>query len=102
MSELMRLYNTYLCSASDTLLDIGSPNLRWKELFLNGSISSANVIVGSSIILSNSAKACINSKILTSNAVSLTNGDTWFQSSSNIMYLFVRSGAFNYYVSMNT
>lgn len=58
--------------------------------------------VGSSLVLSNSAKAYLNVNILTHNAASPSNGDVWFQSSSNTMFLSIRSGSFTYSVEMGT
>jgi hypothetical protein len=58
--------------------------------------------VGSSIILSNSANAYLNVKILTHNAASPSDGDTWFQASSNTMYLAIRSNNANYYIRMDS
>lgn len=46
--------------------------------------------------------APLNINILTSAAANSANGDIWFQSSSNIMYIFVRSNNSNYFVAMNT
>lgn len=46
--------------------------------------------------------AHFNLSILTSNAANSVNGDIWFQSSSNRVYLFSRSNNANYFVVMNT
>lgn len=123
--ELMRLWNTYLGVASDTLLDLGATAFRWKNAYISGvtstgtiSTSSVNATVvtatsgnvtserftqslGSSLILSNSSRAYINAAILTTTAA-MASGDVWFMTSSNRMYLAMRSGNFTYYAVMNT
>lgn len=58
--------------------------------------------VGSSLILNNSTNAYLNVNIMTHNAISTGNGDVWFRSSSNTMYLFIHSGGFSYSVAMGT
>ena len=72
-------------------------------------VNSVNVIserftqsVGSSLILSNSARSYLNVRMLTHNAVGPADGDVWFQVSSNAMYLAIRSNNANYYVQMNS
>lgn len=113
----MKLFNTYLGPASDPLLDLGATNFRWKNLYMAGSIigpiaytgttitiSSLNVVAEnvSSLILSNSAKAYMNVKMLTHNAASILSGDIYFFASSNQVYLAIRSQNATYYVAMNT
>ena len=152
MSELMRLYNTDLRSASDTLLDLGTIDFRWKNLYLSGTQSSNNLVtnsitttvffalgssvqvgvkltgmtvstavvshlsatsavvtselftksVGSSLVLSNSARAYLNVRMLTHNVASPASGDVWFFASSNQVYLALISNNATYYVAMAT
>lgn len=45
--ELMRLWDTYLGPASDTLLDLGASNFRWLNLWLSGTMSSNAVSTNS-------------------------------------------------------
>lgn len=65
---------------------------------------SAGTTVSGSLIRINtgSGVASFNLSILTSAAASSANGDVWFQSSSNKVYLFTRSNNANYFVVMNT
>ena len=50
MTELMRLYNTYLGPASHTLLDLGAAGTAWNNLFLQGT-NSSSVIDASTIMV---------------------------------------------------
>lgn len=137
MTQLMKLFNTYLGPASDTLLDLGAQSFRWNNLFIKGTnsssvisastvntfilvanssyqvgvastgmtVSSMNVtglLATSSLFIKNDSKSTLTTTLLTSAATAITNGSVWFQTSSNVMYLFVRSGSFNYFVAMNT
>ena len=152
MAELMRLYNTDLRSASDTLLDLGTPDFRWKNLYLSGTQTAGNIIsnsvntvvfivtgsstqvgvtataltvstaiitrltvtsasitsqlfvksVGSSLVLSNSARSYLNVQIMTHNAITPVSGDVWFQASSNTMYVAIRSNNADYFLRMDT
>ena len=107
MAQIMKLFTSYLGPAVDNNLNLGAGTARWTEFFLTGNITTAGLIIATSLsvqrfILSTTASAGVNATILTSNAANLSSGDSWFQSSSNVMYLFVRSATFNYYVAMNT
>lgn len=125
--ELMRLYNTYLGPASTTLLDLGAAGTAWNNLYLQGTNSSSVIdastmfvvrvfalssqtvgatFTGATIGTGNIGLLNVTSKmsvrLMTSSPLSVTNGDTWFESSSNLMYLFIRSNNLNFYVAMNT
>lgn len=50
--QLMKLYNTYLGPASDTLIDLGSPSFRWNNIYISGTNSS-------SIVSSSSTNAAV-------------------------------------------
>ena len=172
MAELLKLFNTYLGPASDTLLDLGASNRRWKNFYLQGAISSnttdfatmlsnsANISVlissrmtildsgGISVIsgnysvmnsgmfvsflntigvidsatvtvlqnslmtaettttvrlvTNNGSFSTLNTVVLQQTAQNVQNGDVWFKSSSNQMYLFARSNGINFYIAMGT
>jgi hypothetical protein len=58
MAETMRLWNTYLGPASDSLLDLGEASFRWNNIFLKGVNSSTTISsssVNTTILISNSA-----------------------------------------------
>lgn len=48
MAEIMRLYNTFLAPASDTLLDLGASTARWNNFYVKGT-NSASVVSASSV-----------------------------------------------------
>lgn len=127
MTELMRLYSTDLRTGSDTLLDLGTTAYRWKNLYLSNTMSCASLtsspvvscsstnavvvvaqsstvisMVGSSMTLSNSNNACFKVPVLLANPASPVSGNFWFLSSSNSMYLAVRSSSVTYFVQMST
>lgn len=58
--------------------------------------------VGSSLVLSNSARAYLNVQMLTHNAASILSGDVYFFSSSDRVYLAINSRSATYFVAMNT
>lgn len=60
MTELMRLYSTYLGPSSDTLLDLGATTFRWNNMYLFGTMSSP--------IISNSST---NTAVLTATSASI-------------------------------
>lgn len=50
--KLMELWSTYLGPASDTLLDLGQGDRRWKNLYISGSINAISLLAGSTLISS--------------------------------------------------
>ena len=77
MAELLKLFNTYLGPASDTLLDLGASNRRWKNFYLQSAISSNTTDFAT--MLSNSANisVLISSRmtILDSGGISVISGN---------------------------
>jgi len=67
-------------------------------------IESVNLtkITCSSLIIQNNSNATLNGYILQDTANNALEGDVWFKSSSNQMYLFIRSNNINFYVAMGT
>ena len=61
MSEIMKLYNTYLGPASDTLLDLGASGFRWNNLYIYGTLSATNISASS-----------INTTVLTATSSNIT------------------------------
>ena len=134
--EIMKLWNTFLAPASDTLLDLGASTARWNNLFLRGTNSSTTIsansvnttilvslssylvgaavtgmtvnsmssvaVTASSLVLSNSAKAYMNVKMLTHNAAGILSGDVYFFASSNRVYLGINSQSATYFIAMDT
>ena len=111
MAELMRLYNTYLGPASDTLIDLGATDARWNNSYFSGTLSStivsaqrvnAETTTTVRLVTNNGSFSTLNTVVLQQTAQNVQNGDVWFKSSSNQMYLFARSNGINFYIAMGT
>lgn len=55
MAQIMRLYNSYLGPASDTGIDLGATNFRWKNLYLQGSLNVSQLSSFTNMTVSGSA-----------------------------------------------
>ena len=108
MAQIMKLFSSYLGPAVDNNLNLGAGTARWTDFFLTGKITTATTIIVNSLTVNqyltvqNNSKATLNTNVINSAGAVLANGDIWFQTSSNVVYLFARSAGFNFFVQMNT
>ncbi len=110
MSRLLELYSTYLGPASDTLLDLGATNFRWKNAYFYGTnnltfVSSQLINSDSGIItvFQNSIMTTSSASIgalLTTSAIRITsttkglggtNGDIWNDTTQKTIMAFTNS-----------
>ena len=81
--RLMELWSTYFGPASDTLLDFGASNYRWKNIYFSNSMNYQGGIAGTGLTVSSAnIKSIVNLSFIRFNGISTpassTFGDFWF------------------------